>query len=275
MSRGACRVGARWRTLGVILVSLMVGTACASFKKDEPLLFPAGLPTADALRNGEWMIAPPPWGWMAYGLTDRLTVGWDYPVALLGYPAGLVRYQFPFGTPNMRFAGEFYFLGFPKELVDDRSPGYQLVHRGTQSWFHLQHTSRLSEKWRWHIYAGSTYATYQHYLPNKEAQFEPVLYEKHSSPDWGTGIQWDARPGMKVHVNYSFGNTLYFVDQVALKHLFVYTLHFAPFSESKPAILRNLRFDLSSITSNVPVAQYQVSLPLPVYPTVYWQWGGQ
>ena len=265
------RVSSRLLVLAA-LASVLSG--CGSFRQNEPLLYPAGLPTADTLNGGEWMLAPPPWGWVAYGATDRLTIAWDYPVALLGYPAGLARYRF-LGGERAALAAEFYYLGFPKELNDDRSPGYQLLHRGVQTWFHVQHTSRLSDSWRWHIYAGNTYATYQKYSPHKEALFAPVLFEKKNSGDFGTGIQWDAKPGLKVHVNYSYGNTLLFVDQVALKHLFVYTLHFAPFSENRSGILRNLRFDLNSIYSKVPVANYDISVPLPVYPTVYWQWGGR
>ena len=273
-STAAERVGRRWKSLGIGFLSLSLGTACATFDRTEPLLYPGGFPTADTLRSHEWLVAPPPWGWVAYGATSRLTVAWDYPATLYGFPAGLIRYQFPTDNANVHYAVEFYGAVFTKDHTDSRSKAFKLERHGTQDWIHVERTARLSDRWRWHLYGGANYATYQRYVPNETVQFEPVTYTNHFSPDFGTALQWDALPSMKVHLNYTYGNTLFFVDQVALKRMAVGTLHFAPFSDRRAGILKNLRFDLSALYVHVPPADYQDILPLPLYPTVYWQWGG-
>jgi hypothetical protein len=259
-----------WKLLLIVCLT----PACATFDRAEPLLYPGGFPTADTLRDDEWQLAPPPWGWVAYGVTPRLTVGWDYPATLMGYPAGLVRYQFGSENPDVRYAVELYGAVFTRDHTDSRNDAFMLERNGTQDWIHFERTARLSERWRWHLYGGLNYASFQRYVPHKGEQFEPVTYEHHVSPDFGVALQWDALRAMKVHVNYTYGNTLYFVDQVALKRLAAATLHFAPFSQNRAAVLRNLRFDLSALHVNVPIAKYRETLPLPLYPTVYWQWGG-
>jgi len=246
----------------------------AAFDSNEPLLFPGGYSTADVLRVHEWLVAPPPWGWLAYGATSRLTLMWDYPATLFGYPAAMVRYQLPTEDPEVHYAIEVYGLIFGKDRTDSRSKGYRIDQRSTQDWVHLERSARLSSDWRWHAYVGANYATYQKYSPNEEATFDPVVYHRKMTPDFGTALEWDAKPWMKVHLNYTYGNTFVFVDQVGHKHMIVGSLLFAPFSKDHAAILRNLRFDLSAIYVNVPTAHYSYTLPVPVYPTVYWQWGG-
>jgi hypothetical protein len=256
------------------LFAACFGTACASIPRAQPLIYPAGFPTGEALRDGEWLLAPPPWGWVAAGVTDQLTIGWDYPATLFGYPAGLVRYQIPTGDTAPKLAVEAYGVWFSKPHTDERQSGFKLERHGTQDWLHVQTSVPLSDNWKAHAYGGFNYATFQRYLPHEGVQFEPVTYENHISPDYGFGLQWYARPSMMISGNYTYGNTLYFVDQVALKKMFVASLLFAPFARSDNGFLRNLRVDLSAMYVNVPVAQYEESLPLPLFPTVYWQWGG-
>ena len=257
-----------------LLLSLRTAPAYAEFERDEPLLFPAGFSSADTLRPHEWLLAPPPWGWLAYGATPRLTIGWDYPATLMGFPAGMIRYQFSPSETRAHYSVELYGALYTKDHTDSRSKGFKVEQHGTQDWIRLERTARLSERWRWHLYAGVNYATYQRYEPNTEAQFEPVTYEKHFSPDLGAAVEWDAKPWMRVHLNYTYGNTFYFVDQVAMKRMAAGTLHFAPFSGDHNGFLRGLRFDLNALYLHVPVAKYTEVLPLPLYPTIYWQWGG-
>jgi hypothetical protein len=173
-----------------------------------------------------------------------------------------------------QYALEFYGAVFTHEHTDTRNSAFKLRRHGTQDWIHLERTQRFSDRWKWHLYAGTNYATSQTYLPSEKVQFEAVTYENHFSPNVGAAMEWDALPSMKVHFNYTYGNSLYFVDQVALKHLAAATLHFAPFSTDRGAFLRNLRIELSALHVNVPIAQYRETLPLPIYPTIYWQWGG-
>jgi len=257
-----------------VTCSFALGVAWAAFDPQEPLLYPGGFPTADVLRPHEWLVAPPPWGWLAYGATEHLTLGWDYPATLLGYPAGFIRYQLPSESTDVHYAIEGYGVLFAKDLTDSRSAGYRIDQHGTQDWIHLERSARLSEDWRWHAYIGLNYATYQRYYPNEKAQFDPVVYRDRGTPDAGVALEWDARPWMKIHLNYTYGNTFVFVDQVGQKHMIVGTLQFAPFSSKRAAFLRNLRFDLSALYVAVPTAHYQYSLPVPIYPTLYWQWGG-
>ncbi|HYR42610.1 MAG TPA: hypothetical protein VER98_06290 [Terriglobia bacterium] len=260
--------------LGVLFVGLWLPTGEAQFGPEEPLLMPGGLSTADTLRRKEWLLAPPPWGWVAYGATSQLTIAWDYPAALFGFPAGFIRYQLPGRSDKTHFAAEFYAISFGKSHTDERSNGYRLEHRGMQSWVRLENSSQLSANWRLHLYAGGNYAEYQRYFPHKEVQFPEAVYEQYWSPDAGAALEWSPRPKVKVHLNYAYGNTFSFVDQVALKRMVVGQLHFAPFGPQRSAFLRNMRLDLSAIYVNVPIARYRRSLPIPIYPTMYWQWGG-
>ncbi len=262
------------RLPGIFLLSLWLGTAHGEFGPEEPLLYPGGFSTADVLRKHEWVLAPPPVGWVAYGATRHLTLAWDYPAALFGYPAGLVRYQLGSEGSDVHYALELYGVIWTKDNIDSRSPGYLLEHRGGQGWIRLAQTWRLSKAWRWHLYGGANYAAYERYSPNTKLQFPPLTYRNDKTLDLGGALEWDVRPRMKIHLNYVYGNTFVFVDQVPRKYMVVGTLHFAPFSSRRTAILRNLRFDLNALYVDVPPAHYHQVLPFPIFPTLYWQWGG-
>jgi hypothetical protein len=253
---------------------MCVGECLAEFEAGEPLLYPGGFSTADALRDSEWLLGPPPFGWVAYGVTDRLTVAWDWPAATVGAPAGFVRYQFPRGSHATKYALETYAVRFPDEHEDDRVDEFEVIHTGYQAWIRLMCSTRVGDRWRIHLYAGANYKQDQTYAPNKTKQFEETRYRGHWNPDAGVAVEWNVLPWMKIHANAVYGNTFVFVDQVAMKWMMTGTVHFAPFSAKRTWILRSLRVDLNAFNVRVPDARYHETLPIPIYPTVYWQWGG-
>ena len=254
---------------------LTVPLHAGGFGLKEPTIYPAGFPTAETLRKGEWMFAPPPWGWVAYGANDRWTLAWDYPAALFGYIGFMTRIK---GVSNERWKSslEFYIFGIPTDLNDDRQDGFRVVHgKGWQGWAHWNNSLTIAEPVRLHLYAGANYKHRQEYQPRGSAVFEPTIYRRHVNTDAGIDLELRLRPWVRMHTGYQYGNTFYFIDQVAMKSLWIWSFHFAPLTNHRLGILRNLRFSLNALWVSVPDANYKDSLPVPLYPVAYWQWGGK
>lgn len=118
--------------------------AHADFDKEERLIYPAGFSTAETLHNGEFYLAPIPWGWVGYGLFDKLTLGWDYQATLLGLPAGFFRWELPFSSESNRFAFEAYGIAFPSGgFLQKANRDYQVQYNGGQYWTRLNWTAKL------------------------------------------------------------------------------------------------------------------------------------
>ena len=258
-----------WGLLAAVLLAALLLDARADFGANEPTLFPGSFPTAQTLREGEYFFAPPPWGWFAYGAAPRLTLGLDYPALLFGYPAAWARYRF-YDSGRLSSAIELYGVLWTQTRDDDRQTDFRVRQKGYQAWAHLNNTVRISERWRIHVYAGANYADEQDYLPLGASNFTPSYYSRHFNLDSGAAVEYRLSTRVRMYVSYSSGNTFYFIDQVAMKSLATWSFLFAPWTDSRRAILRNLRFDLNALWVRVPDADYQASLPLPLYPTVYW-----
>jgi hypothetical protein len=245
----------------------------ADFRKDEANIYPSGTPTADTLKSSEWYLAPIPWGWLAYGLTDKLTIAWDYPATILGLPSGLVRYQLPGSSKNMGWALDLYGISWgSKTFEQKRAKEFIVDYRGGQYWIHLNWSLRIFDWLRLNTYGGATHTDYHKFRPNETAQFQEKLYEDAWSPDYGASLEFDISSWLKFHVNSTVGNTFLYVDQIVYKKLAAGTFQLAPFSSQATGILKNLRLELSAMYVEIPDAQYKYTLPLPLFPYLYWQW---
>lgn len=259
--------------LFLLLVSL---PALANFDSDEALIYPSGFGTTDTLKAKQWYLAPPPWGWMAYGATPSLTVSFDYPAALFGVGAAMTRWKLPFSTGPMQYSVELYGAQFPKDFKDERKEEYTIRHDGFVGWLRAQTTYRLSSDFRFHAFVGPDYVSRQVHVTGRKAKvnFAPQEYSGHWTLSYGADIEFRATPWMFIHANYSKGNTFLFVDQVPYKDIFAYSFSFAPFPTTSHGFFSRMRVELHAIWVSAPQVGYYEALPLPLYPTLYWQWNG-
>lgn len=238
----------------------------AAFDTYEPALTPSSISTADTLHKNEKFFAPQ--GWLAYGLTDRLTISWDWFVAFGGIPAGYLRYQVPAG--EQAFSVELYAAHFRDSTADERVVDYMTEHRQAASWARLNWSSARIHDFRLHAYAGRSYYNYLRYAPYQGPQFQEKTYTQDSNIDYGLGLEWMVSPALRAHLNYIAGNTFTLFDQIPHKTMVVMGLHFAPFDRSRAKILSRMRFELNAISVDIPDAHYNKFFPL--FPVFYWQW---
>jgi hypothetical protein len=219
-------------------------------------------------------LAPIPWGWVAAGASDRITLAWDYPATLLGYPAGLIRWRTPVGDDDHQWSLEAYGVSFTKGLDQTRNKEFAVEYRGGQYWAHLYTSHHLHDSLWLHAYAGATHTDYFRFHSNQTIQFPDKLYQDAWCPDYGVDLEIIANSWLKIHANAGYGNTFFIVDQVLFKTFAALTFQMAPFSKNTVGILRQMRIELSSLYVRIPDVQYEEKLILPIFPYVYWQWGG-
>lgn len=257
--------------LKIILIFLMFGNwAFADFETEEPLIYPSGMGTAETLRDSEWHVAPPPWGWIAYGAHPRFMVALDYPAALFGIPAALLRFKF-FNGQDTKFALEGYGAYWSYDYKDKRQKEYLVEHKYGTEWLRLNWSQKVSENWRFHLYGGANFSDYEKYAPNEKDVFNPIIYENSWSPTYGLDIEWKLAAWVYLHVAYSYGNTFYNVDQVSRKHLAAYTFAMAPFSNTWWGFFSKMRIELTALYAKVEPSNSEYKLPIPLLPYVYWQ----
>ena len=238
----------------------------AEFDTNEAVLTPSGISTADTLHKGEKFFAPQ--GWLAYGVTDRLTVSWDWFVTFGGIPAGFLRYQIPLG--EQAIAVEIYGAHFRDSTNDERVKGYMIEHRGETGWVRLNWSSKQFLDFRSNAYIGKSYYKYLRYAPANGEQFQERVYDNDSNIDYGLGLEWLASPSYKAYLNYFKGNTFTLFDQIPHKSMVILGLRFTPFDRSRSKILSRMRLELNAIAVDIPDANYEKTFP--IYPVLYWQW---
>ena len=265
--------------LPLALSTFFLQNAQADFDDKEALIYPAGFPTADTLKSGEWYVAFPSWGWFAYGLSQDVTFAFDYPLLMFaGIPGGLLRFNTPFSSDNFRLGLELYGAHFYNGFEDKRNPQYTVVHGGFVGWARLTSSIRLSDSVRIHAYAGPDYVSHQIHKPGTNPErgvFEEQRYSGRWTPSLGFGIEWKMADWIFFHANATRGNTFFYVDQVPYKDLVAYSFHMAPFPDSWFGILRRMRLEFTALWVEAPQMNLSSRLPLPLHAYVYWQWGGQ
>lgn len=254
----------------IILLLLFTHHSQASFTENESLFYPGGMGTADSLHSNEWILSPN--GWAAVGVADRLTISWDWAVATLGISAGLIRWNV-YQSDNLEFALEGYSIFFPNEIENaykGNDKNFKIWHKGGQGWLRLNTSIGERDHFRVHTYVGANHAHYQRYSPYEQSQFEEKTYENSTNPDFGLGFELTTSDWLKLHLNATYGNSFYFVDQISRKFMTVFTFHMAPFSKDSWGIFRTMRIELSGFYVHIPDADYTYTFP-PLYPTLYWQ----
>ena len=238
----------------------------AEFDTNEPVLSPSAISTADTLNKDEIFFAPQ--GWATYGVTDRLTVSWDWFVAFGGIPAGFVRYQFPLNEQAV--AVELYGANFRDSTDDERVDDYNVEHQGSTAWVRLNWSSAQINDFRSNAYIGKTYDKYLRYSPSNGSQFQEKIYKNDSNIDYGLGLEWKASSTIRTYLNYIKGNTFTLFDQIPHKSMIVLGLRYAPFDKSRSKFLSRMRIEFSAIAVDIPDANYNEFFP--IYPVLYWQW---
>jgi hypothetical protein len=240
---------------------------------DEPLLHAAGAPTADVLHRNENYVNM--WGWGAYGITNNVTIIYDWLLVLAKIPAGFIRYQLPLHTDN--FACSLELFGFSLNHFDDEvkaveTEEFEIYQSGWQAWVHLNATYRINPRLRMHVSAGSTFDTYQKYMPKENANFsEEIIYEDYYSFDLAVGFDFLLKRNLRISTNYIKGNQLFIYDQNPQKWAIQMGIHFVPFSNWKPGFFRNMRIELYGFYVNFPELKYEEGIP-PLFPLISWQW---
>jgi hypothetical protein len=241
---------------------------------NEPLLHAAGAPTADVLHRNENYVNM--WGWGAYGITNNLTIIYDWLLVFAKIPAGFIRYQLPPHTDKFSYSLELF--GFSLEHLDEEevkaveTEEFEIYQSGWQAWVHLNATYRINSRLRMHVSAGSTFDTYQKYTPKENAKFsEDIIYEDYYSFDFAVGFDFLLKKNLRISTNYIKGNQLFIYDQNPQKWAIQMGIHFVPFSNWKPGFFRNMRIELYGFYVNFPELKYEEGIP-PLFPLISWQW---
>ncbi|MBX9767824.1 MAG: hypothetical protein K2X47_11180 [Bdellovibrionales bacterium] len=264
--------------LSGLLLLVTTLPAQAVFDKNEPLIYPAGIPTGDVLKSKEWYVAAPMWGWLAYGLEKNLTIAFDYPALLIaGIPGLAARWQTPLSSENFKLGVELYGAHFYNGYEDKRNPQYTIVHGGFVGWARAVSSLRLSSALRFHVYLGPDYVSNQIHRPGTNPErgtFEEQRYSGKWSPSLGLGIEWKMADWIFFHANATHGNTFFYIDQVPYKSLAAYSFHMAPFPNSWVGILRRMRLEFTALWVSAPQMNFYAHLQVPLHSYIYWQWGG-
>jgi len=239
----------------------------------EPLLHAAGAPTADVLHKKENYLNI--WGWGAYGITNNLTIIYDWLLVLAKIPAGFIRYQLPPHTEKFAYSLElfgFSLAHFDEEVKAVETEEFEIYQSGWQAWLHLNATYRINSRLRMHLSAGSTFDTYQKYTPKENANFsEEKIYEDYYSFDFAAGFDYLVKKNVRITASYTKGNHLLIYDQNPQKWAIQMGIQFAPFSNWQPGFFRNMRIELWGFYVNFPELEYEEGIP-PLFPLISWQW---
>lgn len=257
----------------------------------DTMLHPVDSFTAYTLKKGEFvwnqvLAALPLPSWMWWGITDNLTMEID----LLPLVGGLfVDPHLPVPSVNFRyklaehvgrrpaFAYEVMFQRmwnpFRGQLNEENTV---LIEREKASVFSRINMSQLlAENLRLHASVGVTWA--QSILI--ENQNRPTrIGTQHLdlvSPDASLSLDWRPSPRVSLHLTGSYGTTFVYLDNVPRKTEIAYGFRLAPFYRSPRAILRNFRAEAAGLFFYFQDAQEWLSIPVPLFPYVYWQWGGE
>lgn len=254
----------------------------------EPELHPLDGFTAETLRAGEVFYAQSPAtlplpSWAFIGVTDWLTVEVDLLPLLGGF---FVEPHLPVPSVDLRFrllekrgfrpgvALETMVQYLYGTNVQEHSPNL-VVTREALSWFARVNVSQpLGRGFTAHGSFGFTLAESIKIENRDRMTYHGRHHRWTASPDASIALGWHASRRLALFATASYGTTFTFLDNVPRKLQATYGLRVAPFVASRYSILRTLRVELAAIHMYFPDARESMSLPLPIWPYFYWQWGG-
>ena len=256
--------------------------------REDTMLHPGDSFTAYTLKKGEFIynqaiaaLPLPSWAW--WGVTDRLTLEID----LLPLVGGLlIDPHLPVPSVNVRyklrdhvgrgpaFAVEAMFQHQWRPFDEQLSPENTVrVERDGSSLFaRVNMSQRLSPTLRLHASLGANWAQRITIENRNVAVARGRTFTNLISPDASLSLDWRFSPRFSLHLTGSYGTTFVYLDNVPRKVELLYALRVAPFYKAKRGLLRELRIEGAAFWFYFQDAQESLSLPLPIFPYVYWQW---
>ena len=250
---------------------------------EENMLHPLDSFTGDCFDKGEFSYSLPfplfglsP-GWVWWGATDWLTAEVDIECLLGGVPS--FNFRSPICSqrgirPQIAFETMFQYL--PKEINQLEGFSYLNVFRKGVSWYNRINASwRMTRYLRLHLSVGGTYCQYLQIENDSQAVYFGKEFHDLFDPAISLGFDWRMSEKASFHITGSYGVTFIYLDNIPRKYQLCYGLRLAPFIKSRWGFLRNFRVEFSSINFYLPDAKKGVYLIAPIYPYLYWQWGGR
>ncbi len=245
----------------------------------ERMLHPLDSYTAYTFHKGEWAYNFPVLGltpgWMWWGITDWMTAELDIECWLGGVPS----FNFRFGLarkngirPALAYETMYQYLRKEIDLID----GYDTLHvvRKGHNWYNRINASWLIlKRLRLHVSLGGTFSEYLLLENDNRPEYYGQVFENLLSPDISLGIDWRITKWLSCHGTGSYGTTFVYLDNVPRKYQFAYGFRVAPFLKCRWGFLRNMRIETTSLTFYFSEARETVTLPIPIFPYIYWQWG--
>ena len=262
-----------------------------TIKKTNPLiddvyLHPIDCVTPYALQKGEWIYGqswqtlPFP-SWAFYGLTDKLTMQIDLLPWLYGaftelkkpIPSLNFRYQFNEQNGAVPTIGiETMFIYFWDTLQRFETPSITLYESGP--YFHIKPVIgyQFKQDWFINLSLGVDYMESLIMQNNDSSNLQYQDFTNSWNPNYAIGIDYRPSNWISYHIAYQYGATLTYLENAPRKTMFTYGFRFAPFYKNRFGILRNMRFELTSINAYFSDVDAWQATILPFYPYVYWQW---
>jgi len=243
------------------------------------MLHPLDSFTGYTLHKGELVYnqAIAPWPtWMWWGITDRITAELDIECWL----GGVLSFNFRFGSGKQQgkcfsiaYETMFQYLFKEIDLLNDYE--YLKVRRKGANWYNKINISfSLSKKLHLHLSTGATYSEDLLIENAWRSVYKGKRFHNLISPDFSIGLDWRMYRWLSFHSSISYGSTFIYLDNVPRKYQFTYGFCIKPFNGKGPGFLRTFHVELASIFCYFPDAGEIVFVPLPVFPFLYWQWGG-
>ena len=247
------------------------------------MIHPTNAFTAQTLKKNEIVInwAPqtlPIPTWAYFGITDKFTLMVDNNIIL-----GLfVKPHLPVLSLNGRYkllnqnkmlpdVAVETMVQYLYEEFDQAGNPYFATWRKDFNWF-----SRINMSWKIaqnlyvHTSGGFSFSQYLR-LENKDTlNYHTSVFHNKISPDYMIGLDYRFKR-ISFHLNYSYGTTFNYIDNVARKTEFMYGFRLAPFYKNKFGFLRTIRLEWVGFYNEFKDIDANAYVPF-FFPYLYWQW---
>lgn len=219
----------------------------------------------------------PSWGFL--GLTENLTVQLDFLPWIFGFfsevgkpiPSLNARYRFNQQRAWVPTIGlEAMFVYFWEGL--DRFSTAAISVRQAGAYAHLKPVIgyRFGDRVALNLSIGLDYTESTRFTNVRTGEQSNLTNSL--TPNASVSFGYRAARWASVHVAYSYGATLTYLENVPAKHQLTYGARIAPFLWIDLGILNAMRVEFTAINAWFPAVDAQELFPLPVFPYLYWQW---
>ena len=242
----------------------------SDFTPEEKFMFPLGMVNADILPKGEFDFSIYPPGYFFYGVTPRLTIGWDWWGMFLKIPAFDFKYLIIKESnqyPGLTF--DFYFFILP-DFIDDMQKvesdfdDLYLGAEGTKHCLRLNFVKSFNKRFRLHLSIGYASGEYLE-LKSVDESGNIIIdqkFENYYLPILNLGFEYIFSNKIIGILYWSKGDTISnYLDQVVEKQQIGIGIVSAPFS-SKNLWLNKLRLELGLIHYNLYNLKLEMLLPI-------------